>query len=269
MVWTSPVFIKDCHLSHKCGFSLLPDRGAPPLPVYHFLCKICNTWQSNMSPSTTTQRWGGGGFRLVWTSWSVTTTSKTLHIIKKNTILKERISSKTIKIRPMFVYNRLKNHLCCGDSLRWSGRWSVFGGIRASTLWTAVSKTWPCESCWVRTRCWGPAGRGRSPAWPGLQHPCLGSEGPASSLWGPASPDSSHPAQNNSRLDQFSAEALLKKCLNLQWWSTAWSSHTPSSSCDRLWPAAPPETPSSARSHSPETASLKSRRHKPGKNLFQ
>lgn len=110
MVWTSPVFIKDCHLSHKCGFSLLPDRGAPPLPVYHFLCKFCNTWQSNMSPCTTTQRWGGGGFRLVWTSWSVTTTSKTLHIIKKNTILKERISSKTIKIRPMFVHNRLKKN---------------------------------------------------------------------------------------------------------------------------------------------------------------
>ena len=143
----------------------------------------------------------------------------------------------------------------------------MFGGIRASTLWTAVSKTWPCESCWVRTRCWGPAGRGRSPAWPGLQRPCLGSEEPASSLWGPASPDSSHPAHSDSRLDQFSAEALLNFFLNLQWWGPAWSSHTPSSSCDRLWPAAPPETPSSARSHSPETASLKSRQHKPGKNL--
>ena len=29
----SPVLIKDSHLSHKCGFSLLPERGAPPLPV--------------------------------------------------------------------------------------------------------------------------------------------------------------------------------------------------------------------------------------------
>lgn len=39
-VCASPVFIKDGHLSHKRGFSLLQQRGAPPLPVHSFLCKI-------------------------------------------------------------------------------------------------------------------------------------------------------------------------------------------------------------------------------------
>lgn len=86
-------------------------------------------------------------------------------------------------------------HLCCGESRRWPARWSVFVDARVVTLWRAANKIWPCESCWVQTRCWEPAGRGRSSAWPGPRHSCLGSEGPASFLWGPASPDSSRPTQ--------------------------------------------------------------------------
>lgn len=48
---------------------------------------------------------------------------------------------------------------------------------------------------------------------------------------------------------------------------TVTHTHTPSSSCGRLWPAAPPPTLSSARSHSPETASLETQRHKQDKTL--
>lgn len=36
----SPVFIEDRHLGHKRGFSLLPERGAPPLSVDGLLGKI-------------------------------------------------------------------------------------------------------------------------------------------------------------------------------------------------------------------------------------
>lgn len=39
-VCLSPVFIKDCHLSYKCGFSLLPESGAPPFPVHGFFWKV-------------------------------------------------------------------------------------------------------------------------------------------------------------------------------------------------------------------------------------
>lgn len=47
-VGASPVFIKDSHLSHKCGFPLLHERGAPPLPIHYFLCEIWNT-QNDMN----------------------------------------------------------------------------------------------------------------------------------------------------------------------------------------------------------------------------
>lgn len=122
-------------------------------------------------------------------------------------------------------------HLGCGDSLRWSGHSLVFGGIPASTLGTAVSTTWPCESCWVQTRCWEPPGWGRSPAWSALLHLYLGSEAPASSLWGPASPDSSHPGQDEQIQLCFSAEKIKtrhifkkvrsqQKCSHRQWRDT-------------------------------------------------
>lgn len=66
-VCLSPVFIKDCHLSYKCGFSLLPESRAPPFPVHSFFWKVWKrhtvTWTSAPPnrPSFSARMWSYEG----------------------------------------------------------------------------------------------------------------------------------------------------------------------------------------------------------------